>query len=228
MKKTILITGASDGLGKALAKLLADQHQLILCGRSQAKMDDLKQELGDEHFYGCFDITNDEQRKNFCNEVLAKYERIDVLVNNAGANTKKDLVCDIDLNDLRYMFELNVVSSVSMIQHIYPVMKKQQSGLFINILSTCCLFHNPSIGSYSASKCAFEAISKILLKEVKDDHIGVCNIYPGGIDTNFRANKNENYLKAESVAKMIKSCIEQEEGCVHELVIRPFVENNIA
>ena len=188
----------------------------------------MKQLNNDTIYYECFDITNDELRSRFIENVKTKFDRIDVVINNAGANTKKDLVSELNLDDLRYMFELNCVASVAMIQGFYDMMKKQQSGLFINILSTCCLYHNQSTGSYSASKSAFEAISKILLKEARNDHIGVCNIYPGGIDTNFRSAIRSDYLRAESVAKMIKSCIENEDGCVHDLVIRPFCEENIA
>ena len=151
-----------------------------------------------------------------------------MLINNAGANTKKDRIADINLEDLRYMFELNCVSSVGMIQEIYPIMAENQSGLIVNILSSCCLFNNPMTGSYSASKDAMEGISKILTKEARADHIGVCSVYPGGVDTNFRAVPNHNYLKPETVAKMIKACIENEEGCVHDIVIRPYIEENMA
>lgn len=229
MKKTILITGATDGIGKALAILLANDYNLALCGRSEDKMNALIQELGDCHIYSeCFDITNDEKRHDFCEHVKKEFGTVDVLVNNAGANTKKDKVVDINLEDLRNMFELNCVSAVGMIQEIYPLMQEKKQGLFVNILSSCCLFNNPTTGSYTATKNAMEGISKILLKEVKPENIGVCNVYPGGVDTNFRAVANHNYLKPETVAKMIKACIENEEGCVHDLVIRPFIEDNIA
>ncbi len=228
MKKRVIITGATDGIGRALAVELAKDCELILCGRTEEKMNRLAEELGDSCIYQeCFDITDDAKRRDFCETVKEKFDTIDVLVNNAGANTKKDKVADIDLSDLRYMFELNCVSSVGMIQEIYPVMAKQQKGLIVNILSTCCLFNSPTVGSYTASKHAMQAISKILLKEVKNDNIGVCNVYPGGTDTNFRAVPNHDYLRPETIAKMVKACIENEEGCVHEIVVRPQIEENI-
>ena len=228
MKKTAVITGATDGIGKALAVLLSKDYNLALCGRSTDKMEQLTRELGNCHVYAeCFDITDGEKRHAFCEQVKKTFGTVDVLVNNAGANTKKDKIVDINLDDLRYMFELNCVSAVGMIQELYPLMAEQQSGLVVNILSSCCLFNNPMTGSYSASKDAMEGISKILTKEARKDHIGVCNVYPGGVDTNFRATANPNYLKPETVAKMIKTCIENEDGCVHDIVIRPFIEENM-
>ena len=228
MKKTVIITGATDGIGRALAILLSREYNLALCGRSKDKMTQLIQELGDCHFYTeCFDITDGEKRHSFCEHVYQEFGTVDVLVNNAGANTKKDKIADINLNDLRYMFELNCVSSLGMIQEVYPLMAERKRGLFVNILSSCCLFNNPMTGSYSATKDAMEGISKILTKEVKADNIGVCNVYPGGVDTNFRAKANPNYLRPETVAKMIKNCIEVEDGCVHDIVLRPFIEDNI-
>lgn len=228
MKKVVVITGATDGIGKALAQLLAWEYDLALCGRNPEKMARLLADLGDCCVYHeCFDITDDQKRHAFCQHVKQRFDTIDVVINNAGANTKKDKVCDINLNDFRYMFELNCVSPLSIIQEFYPLMSQKGSGLFINVLSSCCLFNSPMVASYTASKDAMEAVSKILLKEVKSENIGVCNVYPGGVDSNFRAIPNHNYLKPETIAKMIKVCIENEDGCVHDIVVRPFIEDNI-
>ena len=232
MDKVVVITGATDGIGRALALLLAKEYKLALCGRSKEKMNSLLEEIsaqGDFVVYAdCFDLTDDEKREHFCKNVVEEFGTVDIVVNNAGANTKKDKVAEICLDDLRYMFELNCVSTLGVIQQFYPVMAEKKSGLFVNILSTCCLYNNPMTGSYSAAKDAMGGLTRILLKEAKADGIGVCSVYPGGVDTNFRANANTSYLRPDTIAKMIKVCMENEDGCVHDIVIRPDIETNMA
>ena len=125
MRKVVVLTGATDGLGRALAKLLSRDYDLALCGRSEEKMQSLLQQLHPcKVFFRCFDITQDDLRDAFCQDAIAYFGTVDILINNAGANTQKDNVADINLQDLRYMFELNCVSALGMIQKIYPVMRQ--------------------------------------------------------------------------------------------------------
>ena len=231
--KVAIITGGSRGIGYATADaFLKEGARVIITASSEESankaVEKLKEKYPDSIVAGMSpDLSNYESVRNAFIDATTKYGCVDILVNNAGANVKKDKVVDIDLSQLRYMFELNCISALGMIQGVYSSMKERQAGLIINILSSCCLFNNPMTGAYSASKDAMEGLSKILLKEVKSENIGVCNVYPGGVDTAFRANRNTAYLKPVTVAKMIKNCMENEEGCVHDLVLRPFVEDNI-
>ena len=105
-------------------------------------------------------------------------------------------------------------------------MKENKDGYIMNILSSCCLFNNPTMAAYTATKNAMEAISKILVKEVKDDNIKVSSIYPGGVDTNFRAIERPDYLDVNKLAKVFVDTMELEDGVIHDFVIRPMVESN--
>ena len=129
MKKTVIITGATDGIGKALARLLSKEYNLALCGRSEEKKKQLVRELGEASVYTeCFDITDGARRHSFCQQALQAFGTVDVLVNNAGANTKKDKIADINLEDLRYMFELNCVSALGMIQEVILLWPKRKAA----------------------------------------------------------------------------------------------------
>ncbi len=229
--KNILITGATDGLGKALTQLLSqnEEYNLILCGRNQTKMNQLINEIDSKKviYYTCFDLLENSSITHFIQTLLLKNIQIDVLINNAGANIKKDKVIDVDIDQLHYMMQLNCYSHLSLIQGIYPQMKQRKSGHIINVLSSCCLYSNENASAYTASKNAMESFSKILCKEARLDHIKVTGVYPGGINTSFRSVENPTYLKPETVALAILNCIQlPEEANMHDLVIRPFSESN--
>lgn len=230
----IMITGASDGLGKALSLEIARRYNcsMALCGRSEEKLRDTIQKIQNINpktklFAACFDATNDDDCYEFIANAKDALGEFDILINNAGANIRKDLVEDIKLNDLRYMFNLNCVSPLIFIQELLKDMKKHNDGHIINILSSVCKHSIENSGAYSASKHAMDILHQILLKEVRESHIRVTGVYPGGIDTNFRTNKRTDYMTPESVAKAIISLLEvADDAVVHELVLRPFVENN--
>lgn len=230
----VMITGASDGLGKALTLAIASKYNcsLAICGRSEEKLKSVIRDINEINpcvkvFAACFDVTDDECCTEFIQNSVEAIGDIDILINNAGANIKKDLVENIDLNDLRYMFNLNCASPLLFIQGVLPHMKEVSDGHIVNILSSVCKHSIENSGAYSASKDAMDILHKILLKEVRESHIKVTGIYPGGINTNFRTNVREDYMHPKTVANAILSVLEcEDDAVVHELVLRPFVENN--
>lgn len=230
----VMITGASDGLGKALALAIASKYScsLAICGRSEEKLKAVIRNINEinpcvQVFAACFDVTDDECCHEFIHNSVEAIGDIDILINNAGANIKKDLVENIDLDDLRYMFNLNCASPLLFIQGVLPHMKEAGEGHIINVLSSVCKHSIENSGAYSASKDAMDILHQILLKEVRESHIKVTGIYPGGINTNFRTNVREDYMHPKTVANAILSVLEcEDDAVVHELVLRPFVENN--
>ena len=233
-ESTIMITGASDGLGKAISLLVAQKYgcPLAICGRDEGKLREVIRLINDidpeiKVFAACFDMTQDEDCLSFIENAKEALGSFDILINNAGANIKKDYVENIQIEDLRYMLNLNCVSPLIFTQALLKDMKEKREGHIINILSSVCKHSIESSAAYSASKQAYDIISQILLKEVRENHVKVTNVYPGGIDTNFRSNDRPDYMKPESVALAICSVMEMsDDSVIHELVLRPFVENN--
>lgn len=223
--KKVLITGASDGIGKQIAKLLdKDGYSLYLFGRTQSKLDALDIEHCARKF--CFDMKDEESLNKALDSINAD-GGVDVLINNAGFNAGKAEVKDINLDDLKGMIQVNALAPLTCIQKLVPNMLEKKDGMIVNVLSTTCLFSNPSNGGYTSSKALFESLSKILVKEVKDQGVKVLDVYPGGVDTNFREAERPEYLKAETIAKHIVYAIENnDDGMIQEIIVRPTCENN--
>lgn len=223
--KTVLITGASDGIGKATAiKLNELGYKLFLFGRTKDKLDEISK-LDNVIKSYCFDA-HDRNKLYEALDDINNNGGVDVLINNMGANLKKQEVKDIDVDLFEQMMDLNCTSHLICIQKLLPKMIEKQSGNIINVLSSSCKFDNLSIGAYTASKKAMEAISKTLAKEVKNKGIVVTGIYPGGVNTNFRENDRPDYLNPETIADSIAYALNNKNGLVQEIVIRPSVENN--
>lgn len=224
--KTVLITGASDGIGKESAKLLDSLgYKLFLFGRTKEKLDNLAGNLNNVIKTYCFDAQDRDELYKALKDIN-ELGGVDVLINNMGANIKKEEVKDITIDLFEKMMNLNCTSHLICIEEMLPKMIEKKQGNIINILSSSCLYNNPTMAAYTASKKAMEAISATLAKEVKDLGIVVTGIYPGGVDTNFREKDRPDYLRAETIAKQIPLIIENKDGLIQEIVIRPIVENN--
>lgn len=231
--KRILITGATSGIGRnTTLALLSQGAHVAFCGKSENKMKHLLDEIAGQAtgiiFAKAFDVISEMEIKRFVGEAKERLGAIDILINCAGLNPAKDMVEDIKTEDLEYMIKVNMVAPFIFIREVIKDMRKRRSGLVINIMSSSCLFSSETVGSYSASKSGLDALVKILRKEVRKDHIGVCSIYPGGVDTPFRANARPDYLRPEDVTSAIIQVIQAGPGVAYdEIVLRPFVETNL-
>ena len=225
MEKKILITGASDGIGKALALSLDEKgYKTYLFGRNPQKLENIK--LNNCLGKYAFDMLDEEKLNNALSDIVSK-GGVNILINNAGFNYKKEEVKDINISGLEDMLWVNCLSHLVCIEALIPQMIEKGEGLIVNVLSSCCKANITTMGGYTASKKAMEALSKILVKEVKDKGIKVLDVYPGGVDTNFRINERTDYLRPETIAKHIIYVLENnEDGMMQEIVCRPIVENN--
>ncbi len=182
MRKVILITGASSGIGQATARALASQGHLVYAGaRRLGLMDELKP-LGVKPVF--LDVTNEQRRSDVLELILSEQSRIDVLINNAGFG-RYGAVEDISLQEARYQMETNLYGLVGLAQLVLPHMRRQGQGRIINVSSIAGKMSMPMSGWYHASKHAIEAISDSLRMEVEQFGIEVVIIEPGLIDTPF-------------------------------------------
>jgi len=229
--KNIVVTGATSGIGKSLTKKLnMFGANLAFCGRSELKMTALLNELNfinGKCYYETFDISEEKSIVSFVKNASINLGKIDILVSCAGANTARDLVPEIKTSDLEWMLKVNLVAPFVFMREAYKTMSNKDSGIFINVLSTACNYSNEGIGAYTASKAGFDALVKVFRKEVRNENIKVCSIYPGGVDTSFRETSRPDYLSPETVADAIISMMGYDTNTsMDELVIRPMIEKN--
>lgn len=192
MKKVILITGASSGIGKETAKLLAKEGHIVYgAARRIDKMADLK--LAGVHLIS-MDVTDENSLKAGVDNIIASEKRIDVLINNAGYGSYGSLE-DVVISEAKYQFEVNIFGLARLTQMILPYMRKQRSGRIINISSMGGKFGEPHGAWYHATKFALEGLSDSLRMEMKQFNVDVVVIQPGGIKTEWNKIARENLVK---------------------------------
>lgn len=226
----ILLSGASSGIGRALAiKLAAQGHKLSVCGRDPAKLTQTLQCLPKDAvvYSESFSLTEPEAISHFCQQAQQQLGLVDILINCAGANSSRTAAITPDWSAIDDMMQLNFYAPLHFIQQLVPAMQQQGRGVVLNVLSTVCLFANAGISAYSASKAALDSYSKVLRKELNNTGVKVLSVYPGGVDTEFRASSRPDYLSAAEVADAIVLMLASPANAhIHELVIRPQIETN--
>lgn len=180
--KRILITGASSGVGLAMAQQLAPTGaRLILVARSEDKLIEAQNEVarrgGHAEIYTC-DLSKDEDTLALTESVNQDLGGVDILINNAGRSIRRPVTESTDrLHDYRRTMELNYFGSIRLILAFLPGMEARNEGHILNILTMGCQVRTPKFSAYIASKLALDAASRCMAAELKDQNIKMTQVY---------------------------------------------------
>ncbi len=220
--KVIIVTGASEGIGEAAARLLAREGaKVALVARSTEKLHALAAELPGAFPYTA-DLRNMDAVQGMIAAVRQHYGRIDVLVNNAGRGLHGTPVERIPIADYRELIELNVVSPLVAMQAVIPLMREQGGGLIVNISSRLSKMAVPGVGAYASTKYMLNCLTFTAREELAKDNIKVSLVLPGRTATRFQLNSmrvspnaQPQGDSAEKVAETILRAIRTEEAEVN-------------
>ena len=188
MTKTALITGATSGIGKATAQILAkNNYKIILCGRREDRLITLEKELSEftEVHTLSFDVRDKKAVFERINSIPEAFSTIDVLINNAGNAHGLDPIQNGDLDDWDAMIDINVKGLLYVSKAIIPQMIERKSGHIINIGSIAGKEVYPNGNVYCASKHAVDALNQAMRMDLNPYGIRVGAIHPGAVETEF-------------------------------------------
>ncbi len=210
MKKTIVITGGSDGLGKTLAESLSKENNVIILATNEDK---LKLVANDNSCkYKVCDVSDYTEVEKTITEIITENNKIDVLVNNAGLWIQEEL----DTNDsdrIKSVIEVNLLGTINVSKAVIPSMKENKDGLIININSQAGINHKAERVVYNASKWGVTGFSKSLQDEIAKYGIRVTDVLPGMMKTDMFNKMNitknmANGLDTKEVARLIQFIID--------------------
>ena len=234
--KTVIITGASSGLGEATARMLADKGaSLMLAARREDRLKTLADSInaaGGEASYQVADVTDRHAMETLADQTRETYGRIDVLVANAGLMQLAPLD-KLKVDEWDTMIDINIKGVLYGLAAVLPTMREQQSGHIINLSSVAGHTVFPGAAVYSATKYAVKALSEGIRQE-SNGEIRATNISPGAVETELTDHitdpgaqeaANELYsvaIGSDAIARAITYAIEQPGDVdVNELIIRP-------
>ncbi|MCO5231309.1 MAG: SDR family oxidoreductase [Chitinophagales bacterium] len=226
----IVITGASKGIGKALATKFAQQgHNIAICARNFKPLNTLKEGLLEKYpniniISEVADVSIKGDIERFANNILKEWKNIDIVINNAGIFIP-GAIKDEDEKNLPLMIETNLYSAYYLTKLLLPSMIQAKSGHIFNICSIASFQAYPNGGSYSISKFALLGFSKCLREELKPHGIKVTHVMPGATLTDSWQGTElpiERFIPAEDIATLIYTQTQLSPSTVVEdIIIRP-------
>jgi short-subunit dehydrogenase len=186
--RVVIVTGASEGIGEATARLLAREGaQVALVARSTGKLERLANELRRAFAY-TVDMRDMAAVREMTDAVAKHYGRVDVLINNAGRGMHGTPVEQIPIDDFRELFELNIVGPLVAMQSVIPLMRQQGGGVIVNISSRLSKLRVPGVGAYASTKYMLNGLTLTAREELARDNIRVSLVFPGRTATRFQLN----------------------------------------
>lgn len=215
MKKVIVITGGSDGLGKAIAKQLKDENIIIL-SRNEEKLKEVSSEISCD--YMVCDVTKPEEVEEIIVKILDKYDHIDVLINNAGIWLAGNLE-DNDYEKISSCIDINTKGPIYMTKAVLPGMYENKSGLIINICSQSSFDTDAFSPVYNAAKWAMRGFNRSIQKVASKNNVKITGFYPGFMQTDLFKKAGNDYdtstgLEVEKVARVIEFIINCDEDVI--------------
>lgn len=206
MNKIVLITGATSGIGLACArKFAANGDRLILTGRSELRLAEIKRELGPDVMTLAFDVRDRAKAEKYINSLPTEWREIDVLVNNAGLALGLEPEYAGDLDDWETVIDTNIKGLLIMTRLVVPGMVERNRGHVINVGSVAGDAAYAGGNVYCATKAAVKALTDGLRIDVANTAIRVTNLKPGLVETNFsNVRFRGDNARAANVYKGIK------------------------
>lgn len=197
--KRVILTGGSSGLGKAMCQMLTERGaKVIITGRDEEKLNQVADQLGAIPFHA-----NVAKRE----DVIATYQfaqeklgGLDIMINNAGIGANRDMLDELDIDEMRKVYDVNVFGAAMMGIEAAKIFKKQKSGNIVNIASTASINGYEGGSIYSSSKFALRGLSANWQQELRKYNIRVFNINPSFVPTAFNNEAREE--RAEEANKL--------------------------
>lgn len=187
--QTVLITGVSQGMGRAMSLELAKRgHTVIGIARSEVKLAALRKEcprpIGQQHLFLAVDVTSDAAVKELASQIMEAGLVPTIVVNNAGVINKKDRIWEVPVEEVNFVLDVNIKGPINMLRHFLPILIKRGQGVVVNMSSTWGRTVAPDVVPYCTSKWAIEGLSRAVAMEVPLG-VAVVVLDPGVINTDM-------------------------------------------
>lgn len=233
--KIALVTGGGRGLGEQISRSLSEAGMTVIAADLRQKLvEQVAAELrraGNRAEALCLDVSNQEQVQAAIQQIVARYGRLDAVVNSAGVD-KTESIADLDIADFDEVLAVNLRGPFLLAKAVFPVMREQGGGHIVNVVSTGGLRAWPNAAAYHASKWGLRGLSQALHAELRPYGIKVVAVFPGGMRTPFLLDRFpdidlNNLQDPRNVAEVVRFVLTQpDETVIPEVMVLPMRETS--